>query len=103
MEDVIVIEVKLTKVLTVEDLLPIVNKIGEVPNEVGWNHLFVVSGRMPIWVYAAATHRLHPAKAVAVFDPRLNMAVVVESHDPSYMEGETLPIDEDTKKILVEY
>lgn len=48
--------------------------------------LIVISGRGPIWLYCFLTHKFHPCKAVAVFDPRLG-AVIVESHCKEYDVG----------------
>jgi CRISPR-associated protein Csx3 len=41
----------------------------------------VLSGRGPIWLYAAMIHRLHVTRWVAVHDPRLG-AVVASAHHP---------------------
>ena len=40
----------------------------------------ILSGRGPIWLYGTLIHYYHPAVWVATFDPRLDAAVVVESH-----------------------
>ncbi len=52
----------------------------------------VLSGRGPIWLYGFMIHHFHPCKAVAVFDPRLNGAVVVESHSNDYKVGDIIRI-----------
>ncbi|HOK03346.1 MAG TPA: CRISPR-associated ring nuclease Crn3/Csx3 [Spirochaetota bacterium] len=52
----------------------------------------VVSGRGPIWLYGFIIHHFHPCKAVAVFDPRLGVAVVVESHSKKYSIGDTIDV-----------
>lgn len=66
--------------------LPDVSKEGLAPMCV------VISGRGPIWLYGYMIHHFHPCKAVAVFDPRLEIAIVVESHGKEYNVGETLKI-----------
>jgi CRISPR-associated protein Csx3 len=43
----------------------------------------VISGRLPVWAFAALTHYFHPRPWVATFDPRLGGGVVVMSHDPA--------------------
>ena len=43
----------------------------------------VVSGRLPLWAFAALAHLFHPRPWVGTFDPRLGGGVVVMSHDPS--------------------
>ena len=40
----------------------------------------IISGRGPIWLYAFLTHCLHPHPWLAIYDPRLNGAVVIERH-----------------------
>jgi len=60
----------------------------EVPSAKG----VVVSGRGPVWLYGRLVHHFHPARWVAVFDPRLNGAVVVASHWPEVKPGEVLKI-----------
>jgi len=40
----------------------------------------VLSGKGPIWLYGFLVHYYHPVRAIAVFDPRFNGAVIVESH-----------------------
>jgi CRISPR-associated protein Csx3 len=49
----------------------------------------VISGRGPIWLYGRLIHHFHPAKWVAVYDPRLG-AVVVQSHTPEVKEGDVI-------------
>jgi CRISPR-associated protein Csx3 len=43
----------------------------------------VISGRLPVWAFAALVHLFHPRPWVATFDPRLGGGVVVMSHDPA--------------------
>jgi CRISPR-associated protein Csx3 len=62
-------------------------KLPEVP----FNRGVVISGRGPIWLYGRLIHYFHPAKWVAVYDPRIG-AVVVQSHDPNVKEGEVIQI-----------
>jgi len=40
----------------------------------------VISGRGPVWLYAALVHHFHPAAWVATFDPRLAGGVVTQRH-----------------------
>ncbi|RMD64812.1 CRISPR-associated protein Csx3 [Candidatus Parcubacteria bacterium] len=51
----------------------------------------VLSGRGPVWLYAALVHELHPAAWVATHDPRLG-AVVVMSHTPGRKLGEVIEL-----------
>jgi CRISPR-associated protein Csx3 len=40
----------------------------------------VLSGRGPVWLFAALCHHYHPTAWVGCFDPRLGGAVVVQTH-----------------------
>ncbi|MEM3974484.1 MAG: CRISPR-associated ring nuclease Crn3/Csx3 [Thermofilum sp.] len=51
----------------------------------------VLSGRGPIWLYGFLVHHYHPAKFVAVYDPRIG-AVVVETHTPEREVGEVIEV-----------
>ena len=42
----------------------------------------IISGRGPIWLYSHLTHLAHPFAWVAVHEPRLEGAVVVQCHRP---------------------
>lgn len=53
----------------------------------------ILSGRAPVWAFAAMTHAAHPAAWVATFDPRLGGAVVVASHTPTVKVGDIVPLD----------
>ncbi len=56
--------------------------------------LIILSGRGPIWLYGYLIHFYHPTKAIAIFDPRLEGAVVVESHSKEFKVGDTIKIKE---------
>lgn len=54
----------------------------------------ILSGRGPIWLFAALTHEYHATPWVACFDPRLGGGVVVQRHHadaPSL--GEVVPVE----------
>src|SRR5687767_1284325 len=53
----------------------------------------ILSGRGPIWLYCFLTHFYHPTKFVATYDPRLQGAVVVESHGSKYKAGDVIPVE----------
>ena len=63
----------------------------EIP-QVPLNKGVVISGRGPIWFYGRLIHYFHPARWIAVFDPRLG-AVVVSSHDKEFPEGKVLEVE----------
>jgi CRISPR-associated protein Csx3 len=52
----------------------------------------VLSGRGPIWLYGYLIHFYHPTKFVAVYEPRLDAAVVVESHTEEVKVGDLISI-----------
>ena len=56
----------------------------------------VISGRGPVWLFAALAHEYHPRPFVATFDPRLG-GVVVESHTPNHKVGEVVAVDKAEK------
>ena len=57
-------------------------------------HLGVVlSGRGPIWLYGFLVHYYHPTKWVATYDPRLQGAIVVESHTPEVQVGDLISLN----------
>lgn len=70
-------------------ILPYIN-----PPSVNSTKGVVLSGRGPIWLYCHLAHHYHPTKFIAVHDPRLGGAVVVESHSPNYQIGEIIKIGE---------
>lgn len=56
----------------------------------------VLSGRGPIWLYCYLVHHYHPTKFVAVYDPRIGGAVVVESHTNEHKVGEVIRLEMDS-------
>ena len=91
-ENIILIHFSLKRELEPADLKnlrppdPVKNKFS--------NNLVILSGRGPIWLYGFLIHFYHPVKAVAVFDPRLDGAVVVESHSSDFKIGSIVKLDE---------
>ncbi|MEM4094748.1 MAG: CRISPR-associated ring nuclease Crn3/Csx3 [Thermoplasmatales archaeon] len=57
------------------------------PPKVNGTKGVILSGRGPIWLYCFLTHHYHPTKFVAIYDPRLGGAVVVESHTSGLKVG----------------
>ena len=76
-------------VLTPADIKVALHKLPEVDFAKG----VVISGRCPIWFYAALTHAFHPAAWVATYDPRLKGGVVVMSHTPQRSVGDVVEIE----------
>lgn len=89
--DFMILEFELKQNLLAEDL-----KTLDLPDPVKLkfsNRLLVISGRGPIWLYCYLNHFYHVCRAIAVFDPRFQAAVVVQTHDDSYEVGDLVEID----------
>lgn len=52
----------------------------------------ILSGRGPVWLYGFLVHYYHPTKWIATFDPRLQGAIVVASHDADVQVGSIIPL-----------
>ena len=57
------------------------------------SNVVVISGRGPIWLYGFLIHFYHPTSALAIFDPRLGGAVVVESHNNKFKVGDFIKLE----------
>lgn len=44
------------------------------------DRIVIISGRGPIWLFGVIIHHYHYCQAIATHDPRLDGAVVIESH-----------------------
>jgi len=86
----VIVEFELKRELSPEDLKSI-NPPDAVKNGFS-SKVVILSGRGPIWFYGFLIHFYHPTKAIAVFDPRLNGAVIVATHDPSLKVGDVIPL-----------
>jgi len=100
----ILVEVKLKEGLIHPDDLP--GLVGAVRNAcpTAGPEGVIISGRLPVWAFAALSHLFHPRPWVATFDPRLGGAVVVERHSISApLVGAIVPLPEGEKIIEVEF
>lgn len=50
------------------------------PPEVPGTEGVIISGRGPVWLYAALAHHYHTTQWVGTFDPRMGGAVVTSRH-----------------------
>ena len=55
----------------------------------------ILSGRGPVWLYGFLVHYYHPTKWVATYDPRLDGAVVVETHTSEVQVGDVIRLKND--------
>jgi CRISPR-associated Csx3 family protein len=78
-----IIDIVLTRGLIEPRELPDLLRAVEAHVPAGGTDGVVLSGRLPVWAFAALTHYFHPRPWVATFDPRLGGGVVVMSHDPA--------------------
>lgn len=84
-----------TGVVSVEDLPRLVEQVSHLLPKLG-EQVVILSGRMPVWVFATCVHSLHPTRGVATFDPRLNAGVVVARHHDTCPEvGALIPLEGD--------
>lgn len=90
-EEMALFEFELSKNLEPEDLKRMV-----LPDPVKdglATKVLVLSGRGPVWLYAFLTHHFHPCKAIAIYEPRLDKAVIVQSHVSNYKAGDLLTLN----------
>jgi CRISPR-associated Csx3 family protein len=79
----VIIDVILSRGLIEPRELPALLRAVEAHVPTGGTEGVVLSGRLPVWAFAALVHLFHPRPWVATFDPRLGGGVVVMSHDPN--------------------
>jgi len=77
-------------VIAPDDLAALIQAL---PVSAGGEEGVAISGRMPVWAFAAIVHHFHPRPWVGTFDPRLGGAVVVASHTASVAVGSVVPVD----------
>lgn len=85
------IQFRLTEEILVPDSLKEINPPDFLQQNFAYKGV-VLSGRGPIWLYGFLVHHYHPTKWVATYDPRLQGAVVVASHDLEMEVGTIIPI-----------
>ena len=95
------INIILTKgVITPEEVSELIKKL---PVEAGGTEGVILSGRMPVWAFAALAHHFHPRPFVATFDPRLFGGVVVASHTEGLNVGDVIDITDADKKFEIKF
>jgi len=88
--DFVILEFELKRELTPRDLRDV-----DPPDPVKGRFSsrgVILSGRGPIWFYGYLIHFYHPTRFIAVYDPRLNSGVVVESHTTEVKIGDLIQI-----------
>jgi CRISPR-associated protein Csx3 len=69
--------------------------------EAGGTEGVIVSGRLPVWAYAAICHHFHPRPFIATFEPRLGKGVVVQSHVEGLSVGDLVDIP--SEKVVINF
>jgi CRISPR-associated Csx3 family protein len=69
--------------------------------EAGGTEGVIISGRLPVWAFAAICHHYHPRPWVATFEPRINRAVVVQSHVEGLCVGDLVDVPEE--KVVINF
>ena len=91
-----IIEIRIVKdggILSPSDLPALCGRVEEIASS-DWAQVYVLSGRMPVWAYAALCHKLHPCQGVGCFEPRSGTGIVVSRHSGSCPEvGSSLPLE----------
>ncbi|MDH7477719.1 MAG: CRISPR-associated ring nuclease Crn3/Csx3 [Candidatus Bathyarchaeota archaeon] len=50
----------------------------------------ILSGRGPVWLYGYLVHYYHMTRFIAIYDPRIGGAVVIESHTHGHKIGDVI-------------
>jgi len=90
----IVVEVVLLSGIITPDQLPELVQAVEERVPAGGTEGVILSGRLPVWAFAALAHHFHPRPWVATFDPRLGGGVVVQTHVSGVNVGQVVPLPE---------
>lgn len=90
----VVVEIVLLEGVITPDQLPELVQAVEERVPAGGTEGVILSGRLPVWAFAALAHLFHPRPWVATFDPRLGGGVVVASHVPEVHVGQVVPLPE---------
>ena len=64
----------------------------QLPKEIQPSQGVVLEGRGPIWLYGYLVHECHATAWVGCFDPRLEGAVVVDTHTRQVSVGSVLKL-----------
>lgn len=96
----VIVNFQLKRPIDVQEVKDIVELLVAYTNEFvkpAYNELLVFSGRAPIWLYMALTHRLaHLVGALGVFDPKVGV-VIIASHRSNIPEYVVVEIPPDVK------
>lgn len=92
-----------TGIILPEQLQNLIEEVNKIIDYEKNNYEIILSGRMPVWAYAALVHSLHPCRWVGTFEPRNNCGIIVESHVKEVKIGDKVDIkDKDFEKITIE-
>ncbi|MEM4204917.1 MAG: CRISPR-associated ring nuclease Crn3/Csx3 [Candidatus Methanomethylicaceae archaeon] len=89
--DTVLVEINITRnggILNPSELEELISKLPQAGGHEG----VIISGRIPVWGYAAIVHHFHPRPWVCTYEPRLGKGVVVMSHTPNYKIGDLIEV-----------
>lgn len=98
-----VVEITITRnggIVNPEELAELLERVEGVIENEDYTGVVIISGRLPVWCYAALVHLLHPAKAIATYDPRLGGSVIVATHTSEFQIGQVVVIEDANKKVI---
>ena len=100
--EVMVINIQLERPITPAELEELGRQVVAAATAAREGQLVALSGRMPVWAYSYLTHAVaHLVPALGVFDPKIGI-VVVASHTPKWVTGETINVPEEVKARLLQ-
>ncbi len=82
-----------TGLIETDELTDLLAAVAErVPS--GGEEPIIISGKLPVWAFAALTHYFHARPWVATFDPRYGAGIVTATHVRGIEVGQRFPVDE---------
>ena len=83
-----ILEVRLERPISPDEMRVLERELPDIRGR----EVLIISGRMPLWMASWLTHiYVHLNSVLAFYDPKLNGAVVVASHNPNYYVGQVIP------------
>lgn len=69
--------------------------VAELGGRLAGDHILLISGRGPVWLFGMLLHAGHPAQAAGTYDPRVGGYVIVASHVPGVKVGEVIKLEDE--------
>jgi len=88
-EGVVRVEFKLARPIDPSELPDILAKFEERSKEIEGSKILILSGAGPVWLYGALVHLfVHKVQSIAVYDPKLQKAIVIATHTKDISIGQ---------------